>query len=66
MEIITFKVKSRILSMLTFGHSDLNILNYKSPFDANSILLDSLLEDLSAYQIQQKKSSYERDMIFLK
>jgi len=41
MEITTFKVKSRILAVLTFGQSDLNILSYKSPIDANSIVLDS-------------------------
>jgi hypothetical protein len=33
MEIVAFKVKSRILPMLTFGHSNLNILSYRSPFD---------------------------------
>jgi len=41
MEIATFKDKSRILLMLTFIHSDLNILSYRSPFDANSMVLDS-------------------------
>jgi hypothetical protein len=39
-EIAAFKVKYHILSMLTFGHSDLNILIYISPFDAKSIVLD--------------------------
>jgi hypothetical protein len=29
MEITTFKVKSRNLLVLTFDHSDLNILSYK-------------------------------------
>jgi hypothetical protein len=52
MEIAAFKDKSFILPMLTFGHSNLNILSYKSPFDANSSFLDSLLEDLSSYQIE--------------
>jgi hypothetical protein len=47
----SLKVKSRILPMLTFGHSNLNILSYRSSFDANSIVLDSLLEDLLVYQI---------------
>jgi hypothetical protein len=28
--------------MLTFGHSDLNIWSYRSPIDANSIVLDSM------------------------
>jgi hypothetical protein len=66
MEIAAFKDKSRIMPMLTFGHSDLNILSYKSPFDVNLILLDSLLEDLPDYQIQKKKISYERDMSFIR
>jgi hypothetical protein len=37
MEITAFKDKSRILPMLAFGHSTLNILSYISPLDANSI-----------------------------
>jgi hypothetical protein len=41
MEIAAFKVKSRNLSMLTFGHSDLDIWSYRSPIDTNSIFLDS-------------------------
>jgi len=41
MEIEAFKVKYHNLPMLTFVHSDLNIWSYKSPIDANSILLDS-------------------------
>jgi hypothetical protein len=41
MEITAFKVKSRNLLVLTFGHSDLNILSYKSPLDANLIFLHS-------------------------
>jgi len=35
MEIAAFKVKSRNLPVLTYGHFNLNILSYKSPFDAN-------------------------------
>jgi hypothetical protein len=66
MEIAAFKDKSRIMPMLTFSHSYLNILSYKSPFDANLILLDSLLEDLPDYQIQKKKISYKRDMSFIR
>ena len=66
MEIVVFKVKSRILPIFTFGHSDLNILSYKSPFDVNSILLDFWLEDLSATKFQKKRSSCEIDMIFLR
>jgi hypothetical protein len=41
MEIAAFKVKSRNLPVLTFGHFDLNIWSYRSPIDANLILLDS-------------------------
>ena len=55
MEITAFKVQSRILPILTFDHSDLNILSYRSPFDANSIVLDSWLEDLLVYQIAAEK-----------
>jgi len=55
MEITVFKVKCRNLLVLTFGHSDLNILSYKSPLDANSIVLDFWLKDLSTLQIAAKK-----------
>jgi hypothetical protein len=55
MEIAAFKDKSCILPMLTFVHSDLNILSYRSPFDANSIVFDSWFEDLSAYQMSVEK-----------
>jgi hypothetical protein len=41
MEIAAFKVKSRNLPMLTFGHSDLNIWSYRTPIDAKSIVLDA-------------------------
>ena len=61
MEIATFKEKSCNLPVLPFGHSNLNILSYKSPIDANSILLDSWLEDLLAYQmLAEKKLIWER------
>jgi hypothetical protein len=40
MEITAFKVKSLNLLVLTFGHSNLNIWSYRSPIDANLILLD--------------------------
>jgi hypothetical protein len=69
MEIASFKFKSCNLPVLTFNNSDLNILSYKSQFDAESIVLDSWLKDLSTYQVtkfQPKKISYERDMIFLR
>jgi hypothetical protein len=41
MEIAAFKVKSRNLLVLTFSYSDLNIWSYRSPIDANSIVLDA-------------------------
>jgi hypothetical protein len=66
MEITAFKVKSCNLPVLTCGHSDLSILRYRSPFDANLILLDSWLKDLSTYQMAAKKMSYEGDMIFIR
>jgi len=51
MEIAAFKVKFRNLSILTFDHSNLNILSYGSPIDANSIVLDSRLKAISTLQI---------------
>jgi hypothetical protein len=54
MEIAAFKVKSHNLPMLTFGHSNLNIWNYRSPIDTNSILVDSWLKDLSTLHISAK------------
>jgi hypothetical protein len=56
MEITSCKVKSRILSVLTFGHSKFNIWSYRSPIDVNLILLDSWLKDLSTLQISAKKN----------
>jgi len=50
MDIVAFKVKSRILLVLSFDHSNLNILSYRSPIYTNSIVLDFWLEYLSAYQ----------------
>jgi len=55
MEIIAFKIKSCNLPVLTFGHSNLNIVSYKSPLDANSMFLNSWLKYLSMYQISAKK-----------
>jgi hypothetical protein len=55
MEIASFKFKSRNLPVLTCSNSDLNILSYKIPFDANLIFLDSWLKELSTYQISAKK-----------
>ena len=54
MEIVAFKVKSCILPVLIFDHSDLNILSYKSPFDAKLIFLDSWLKNLSTYKISEE------------
>jgi len=65
MEILAFKVKSRNLPVLTFGHSDLNIWSYyRSPIDVKSIVLDSWLEYLSTLQCKPEKMSYKGDMIF--
>jgi hypothetical protein len=55
METAAFKVKSCNLIVLTFSHSNLNILSYRSPFYSNSMFLDSRLKDLSTYQISAKK-----------
>jgi hypothetical protein len=56
MESAVFKDKSRIMSVLLFSHSDLNILSYRSALDANS-----WVEDLSSYQISvEKKLIWER------
>jgi hypothetical protein len=61
MEITALKDKSRIFQVLTFGHSDLNILSYKSPLATNSIFLNFWLEDLSAYQmLVDKELIWER------
>jgi hypothetical protein len=49
------------LPVLIFGHSDLNFLRKRSPFDANSIFLDAWLKDLSTYQIaSENKLIWER------
>ena len=55
MEIEAFKIKYRNLPLLMFDHYNLNILSYESPFDANLILLDSWLKDLSTCQMSAKK-----------
>jgi hypothetical protein len=55
MEIAAFKVKCCNLPVLTFGHSNLNIWSYKTPFDPNSIVLDSWLKYLSTYQSSAEK-----------
>jgi len=64
MEIIVFKVKYLNLLVLTFVHSDLNILSYRSIFDAKSISLDSWLKDLSMYNILDEKRSHMREIWF--
>jgi len=56
MEIAAFKVKYRNLLVLTFDHSNLNILNYRSPIDAKLIFLDSKLKEISTLQISSKKN----------
>jgi hypothetical protein len=64
MEITSCKVKSRILLVLTYGHSKFNIWRYRSPIDANSF---DWIPDLKTYQrskIQPKPMSYEGDKIF--
>jgi len=54
MEITAFKVKSRNLPILTFGHSNLNILSYRNRIDANSMFLDLGLKDILMLQISAK------------
>ena len=54
MEIIAFKDKFHILPILTFIYSNLNILSWRSPFDANKLLLDFWRKDLSSYKISAK------------
>jgi len=55
MEIAAFKVKSRNLPVLTFSHSNLNILSYRSSIDVNSIILDFELKLITMLQISTKK-----------
>jgi len=64
MEITSYKAKSRILPVLTFGHSKFNIWSYRSPMNATQF---SWIPDLNTYQhnkFQPKMMSYEGDMIF--
>jgi len=56
MEIAAFKVKSRNMPVLTFGHSNLNILSYRNPIDANLMFLDSGLKYISTLQISTKNN----------
>jgi hypothetical protein len=53
MEITSFKVKSRILPVLTFVHSKFNIWSYRHPIDANSIVLDSWIKFLQTPNFSQ-------------
>jgi hypothetical protein len=62
MEIAAFKVKSRNLLVLTFGHSNLNILNYRSPIYAKLMVLDSKLKEISTLQILLKKKCHMREI----
>ena len=64
MEITSFKVKTRILPVLTFVHSKFNIWSYRSPIDANLIWLDFWIKFPSTLQILEKTMSYEVDIIF--
>jgi len=66
MEIAAFKVKSRNLPVLTFGHSDLNIWSYRSSIDENLILLDSWLNGLSTLKLSEKKRCHMREIWFFK
>ena len=64
MEIAAFKVKSRNLPVLTFGHSNLNIWSYRSPIDATQFCW---IHDSNFYKhskFHPKMMSYEGDMIF--
>jgi hypothetical protein len=54
MEITFFKVKTRILPVLTFVHSKFNIWSCRYPIDANLIVLDSWLKCLQTLQISAK------------
>ena len=64
MEIAAFKVKSRNLPVLTFGHSNLNI---GAPEVQLMQTQFSWIHDLKVYKLskfQTKPMSYEGDMIF--
>jgi hypothetical protein len=66
MEIVVFKFKSRILPVLTFSHSDLNILSYKSPFDANSFFFGFLTQrDISLPTFSRKRAHLREIWFFL-
>jgi hypothetical protein len=64
MEITSCKVKSRILLVLTFGHSNL----ISGAIEVQLMQTQFYwIPDLKTYQrskLQQKKMSYEGDMIF--
>jgi len=56
MEITSFKVKTRILPMLTFVHSKFNIWSCRYPIDANTIILDFWLKGLQTLQMSAKNN----------
>jgi hypothetical protein len=56
MEITSFKVKTRILPMLTFIHSKFNIWSCRYPIDANSIFVDVWLKGLQTLQISAQNN----------
>ena len=64
MEITSCKVKSRILPVLTFGHSKFTIWSYRSPIGANSIFVVPNSKTYLRSKFQPNKMLYEGDMIF--
>jgi len=56
MEITSFKIKTRILPVLTFVHSKFNIWSCRYPIDANSIYLDVWLKVLQMLQISSQNN----------
>jgi len=68
MEIAAFKVKSRNLLVLTFGHSILNIWSYRSPIVANSFFFihDSKVYKRSKFQPKPMSSEFYQQTGFVK
>jgi len=64
MEIAAFKVKSRILPVLTFGHSKLNIWSRRSPIDESQFCWISDLKTYQRSKFQPKTISYKGYVIF--
>ena len=61
MEILAFKDKSRFPVVLTFDHSDLNILNQRSPYLKTQFFWIPSSKTYQPTKFKQKISSYERD-----